>query len=151
MSSTAERQAHYQALFADVARSGVYHLPPGNRDELIAAAEACACHVFRVDLARARDKESLLAAIGNDMAFPEWYGVNWDALADSLGDLGWRPAAGYLVILEHCDRVNGRAHDDFVAALQIFSAAADEWRERGIALWCLADMHADGIAWLPGL
>lgn len=145
------RQAHFQSVFGNVALAGVYHLPPGDRDEIVAAAEACAYQVFRVDLSRARDKESLLAAVGRDMAFPEWFGVNWDALADSLGDLGWRPAEGYLVILEHCDRINGRAHDDLVAALHIFSAAADEWRERGVAFWCLVDMHADGIAWLPAL
>ena len=30
-----------------------------------------------------------------------------------------------------------------------FSAATDEWRERGIALWCLTDAQADDIAQLP--
>lgn len=150
-SAPSERQQHFQTLFGNVARAGVYHLPPGNRDELIAAAEACAYGVFRVDLAHARDKDSLLAAIGRDMAFPEWFGCNWDALADSLGDLAWRPAEGYLVLIEHCDRVNGQAHDDFVTALHIFADAALEWRGRGVALWCLVDMHADGIAWLPAL
>ena len=146
-----ERQQHFQQVFADITRSGVYHLPPGELDELIAAAEANAHVVFRVDLASARNKDSLLKAIGEGMAFPEWFGYNWDALADSLGDLGWRPAEGWLVILENADRINSRAHEDFVSALQIFSAAAEEWRERGSALWCLVDMHADGIAWLPTL
>lgn len=145
------RQSHFQQVFADITRSGVYHLPPGDVDELIAAAEANVHVVFRVDLASARNKDSLLKAIGEGMAFPEWFGYNWDALADSLGDLGWRPAEGWLVILENADRVNSRAHEDFLIALQIFSAAADEWRERGSALWCLVDMHADGIAWLPAM
>ncbi len=146
-----ERQQHFQNIFGNVAHAGVYHLPPGDRDEIIAAAEACAYVVFRVDLTGARDKDGLLAAIGRDMAIPEWFGYNWDALADSLGDLGWRPAEGYLILLEHCDRINSSNHEDFVAALHIASVAAIEWRERGIAFWCLADMHADGIAWLPGL
>lgn len=151
MNASSDKARDYATLLRDISRTGVYHLPYGGREDLIAAAQACAYFVFCVDLASARDKESLLAAIGRDMILPEWFGVNWDALADSLGDLGWRPAEGYLVILEHCDRVNGRAHDDFVVALQIFEAAALEWRERGIAFWCFVDMHADGIAWLPGL
>jgi RNAse (barnase) inhibitor barstar len=134
---------------ADITRAGVYSLATTPLDELIRAAEACAYVVFRVDLTRARDKDSLLKAIGHDMAFPEWFGYNWDALADNLGDLGWRPAAGYLVILEHSERACSRAHDDFITTLQIFSAATDEWRERGIALWCLTDAQADDIAQLP--
>ncbi len=150
-SAPSERQQQLERTFASVAHTGVYHLPAGGATEIIAAAETCGFQVFRVDLSRARDKEGLLAAVGRDMAFPEWFGANWDALADHLGDLGWRPAEGYLVILEHSDRINARGHDDFITALQIFSAAAEEWRERNIAFWCLVDMQADGIACLPGL
>ena len=142
-----------QALLGDVSRAGVYHLPHAGAgpEAFTAAAEACAYFVFRVDLAGARDKNGLLAAIGRDMAFPEWYGHNWDALSDCLTDLGWRPAEGYLVLLEHVDRLHARAESDLVAALNIFAEAAGVWREHGIAFWCLVDMQADGIAWLPGL
>ncbi len=139
------------ALLSDVTRAGVYHLPLGKHEEIIAAAEACAYVVFEVDLKLAKNKDDLLAAIGRDMFFPEWFGYNWDALADSLADLAWRPAEGYVVLLKHCDRLHARAGHDLVAALEIFENAAEEWRERGIALWCLVDMQADGIAWLPGL
>lgn len=146
-------QAHFETLLRDVARAGVYHLPHatrGGHEDLIAAAENCGYVIFRVDLSRARDKQGLLEAVGRDMAFPEWYGSNWDALADCLNDLGWRPGEGYLVLLEHCDLLHERAPSDLVAALRIFEEAADNWREQGIALWCLVDMQADGIAWLPG-
>lgn len=145
--------AQLETLLRDVARAGVYHLPHarhGGHEDIIAAAEKCAYAVFRVDLARVKDKEGLLAAIGRDMAFPEWFGVNWDALADCLNDLGWRPAEGYLVLLEHCDILHERAGGELVAALQIFEEAAGAWREQGVALWCLVDMQSDGIAWLPG-
>ncbi len=156
MSTTTGSQAHFETLLRDSARAGVYHLPYlpelplDGRENLIAAAEACGYVVFRVDLAHARNKDDLLAAIGKDMAFPEWFGTNWDALADCLADLGWRPAEGYLVLLEHCDTLRARAESDLIAALQIFEEAADVWREQGVALWCLVDMQADGIAWLPG-
>ena len=33
-------------------------------------------------------KTGLLAAIGSALAFPEWYGQNFDALADCLRDIG---------------------------------------------------------------
>ena len=85
------------------------------------------------------------------MAFPEWFGHNWDALLDCLADLGWRPAEGYVVILEHCDGIHGRAEPDFVQTLQVFEAAANEWREQGVAFWCFVDMQADGINWLTDI
>jgi RNAse (barnase) inhibitor barstar len=143
----------FEQLLRDVARAGVYHLPDGggSRDEILSAAENCGYVVFPVDLSRVKDKQELLQALGRAMAFPEWYGSNWDALADCLDDLGWRPGEGYLVLLEHGDLLHERAAGDLVAALQIFTEAANSWRERGIALWCLVDMQADGIAWLQGL
>lgn len=154
MSTITASQPDYAALLGNVSRAGVYHLPFALHDKfegLMAAAKDLDYAVFRVDLSEARNKQDLLATIGKAMDFPDWFGDNWDALADCLADLEWSPAEGYLVLLEHCDQLHANAGDDLVAALQLFGAAIDEWRERGIALWCLVDMQADGIAWLPGL
>ncbi|CAB1367479.1 barstar family protein [Denitratisoma oestradiolicum] len=140
---------NYDKLLGQVARAGVYHLPADGREALIRGAEANGCVVFAVDLSGARDKAGLLETIGRTMAFPEWFGHNLDALLDCLADLGWRPGEGYLVLLDHCDGIHGRAEADFVATLQVFEAAAAEWREQGIAFWCFVDMQADGLAWLP--
>ena len=141
----------YEAILAQVEHAGVYHMPLDGETELIAAAERNGFVVFRADLARARDKDGLLETIGREMRFPEWFGANWDALLDCLADLAWRPAEGYVVILEHCDGIHGRAEADFVHALQVFEEAANEWREQGIAFWCFVDMQADGINWLTDL
>ena len=142
---------NYQGILAQVEHAGVYHMPGDGETGLITAAEQNAFFVFRVDLAKARNKDDLLTAIGTAMAFPEWFGHNWDALFDCLADLGWRPAEGYVVILEHCDGIHGHAEADFVQALQIFENAAGEWREQGIAFWCFVDMQADGISWLSDI
>lgn len=140
---------HYQSLFADASRAGVHHLPHGALEPLITGAGAAGCLVQRVDLARARSKDEMLAMIGAALGFPEWFGHNWDALNDCLLDMGWRPAEGYVTILDHCDGIHGRAESDFVKLMQIFQSVAEEWREQGIPFWCLVDMQADGIAWLP--
>lgn len=142
---------NYAGILAQVEHAGVYHMPGDGETGLIAAAEQSAFFVFRVDLAGARNKDELLEAIGKAMAFPEWFGHNWDALLDCLADLGWRPAEGYVVILEHCDGIHGRAEADFVQALQVFESAANEWREQGIAFWCFVDMQADGLNWLTDI
>lgn len=139
-----------EAILAAADKAGVYHLPRLDKDSVLAAAEANGFATFRVDLVAAMDKDALLDGIGKAMAFPEWFGHNFDALADCLADMGWRPAEGYLVILEHCDGIHGRAEDDFATTLEVFEQAANEWRDQGIAFWCLVEMQADGIAWLPG-
>ncbi len=142
---------NYESLLASVKHAGVYHMPLDGEAALIAAAEHNGYLVFRGDLAKARDKKGLLDIIGDTMKFPEWFGHNFDALMDCLADLGWIPAEGYVVILEHCDGIHGRAEADFVQTLQVFEDAANEWREQGVPLWCFVDMQADGINWLADI
>ncbi len=142
---------NYASLLTQVEHAGVFHMPLDGEKALIAAAEQNGYFVFRVDLVKAHDKDDMLRAIGTAMAFPEWFGYNWDALLDCLADLGWRPAEGYVVILEHCDGIHGHAEADFVQTLQVFENAASEWREQGVAFWCFVDMQADGISWLTDI
>ena len=141
--------AHYESLFADVARAGVHHLPHGPIDDLLKGARAAGCLVLRVDLAKARTKDEMLTTVGMALRFPEWFGHNWDALTDCLLDMGWLPATGYMIILDHCDGIHGRAEADFVTLMRVFQNAAETWREDDVPFWCLVDMQADGIAWLP--
>lgn len=141
----------YEAILPKTEHAGVYHMPLDGEAGLVAAAEKTGFAVFRIDLAGVRDKAGLLGAIGQAMVFPDGFGHNWDALLDDLADLNWRPADGYVVILEHCDGIHGLAETDFVQTLQIFEAAANEWREQGIPFWCFVDMMADGINWLADI
>lgn len=141
--------AHYESLFADASRAGVHHLPHGPIDDLLQGARAAGCLVLRVDLAKAGTKDEMLTDVGIALRFPEWFGHNWDALTDCLLDMGWLPATGYVIILDHCDGIHGRAEADFVTLTRIFQDAAETWREDDVPFWCLVDMQADGIAWLP--
>jgi RNAse (barnase) inhibitor barstar len=127
--------AHYENLFANSAAAGVHYLPHGPLDKLLAGAKAAGCLVLHIDLAAARNKEELLGAVAKGLRFPQWFGHNWDALSDSLLDMGWLPATGYVIILEHCDGIHGRAEADFVVLMQVFQEAAETWREDGVPFW----------------
>ena len=145
---------NYPDILARLEHASVYHMPLDGEEALLAAAEQSGFGVFRIDLSPAHDKQTLLECIGKAMAFPDWFGHNWDALLDCLADLGWHSsngAEGYLVILEHCDGIHGHAEADFVQCLQVFATAANEWREQGIPFWCFVDMQADGINWLTDI
>jgi RNAse (barnase) inhibitor barstar len=141
----------FQTLIGDPTRAGVYRFAKRYHDDIERGAGAAACCVFHVDLARARNKEDLLNLVGRGLAFPEWFGHNWDALSDCLLDMGWRPALGYLVILKNAEMVHSRAEQDFASLLQIFSECADQRREEGVPLWCLVELSRDDLPTLASL
>jgi hypothetical protein len=141
--------AFYETLLATADRAGVHHLPQGPIDDLLAGATAGGCLVLRAELSGVCNKDEMLTLIGKALRFPEWFGHNWDALTDCLLDMGWLPATGYVIILDHCDGIHARAEADFVGLLEVFQDAARQWSEDGVAFWCLVDMQDDGIAWLP--
>lgn len=142
-------EVQLQSILADAGKAGVYHLPHIDKKQLVGAAKDGGLAAFRVNLTKVGDKEQMLAAIAKSLKFPRGFGHNFDALADCLADMAWKPADGYLVLLEHCDGIHNQAEEDFVSTLNIFERAASDWREEGIPFWCLVEMKADGIAWLP--
>ncbi len=66
----------------------------GSRAEASRAGWACP----EVDGARMPDLEAMFDAFAAALAFPSWFGRNWDAFADGLRDLSWLPAAGDAVL-----------------------------------------------------
>ena len=81
-----------------------------------------------LDLSGVCDKPSLLARCAARLALPEYFGHNWDALAECLHDPAWMVAPG-AAIWWHGGA--GFAHDaatDAATALEIFATAAREWR-----------------------
>jgi dTDP-4-dehydrorhamnose reductase len=122
----ADVSAHAIAqVLCQPAKAGVYHLPNMDKKVVVAAAKANGHAAFKVDLTKVDNKDEMLDAIAKALKFPKWFGRNFDALADCLSDM------------------------DFVTTLQTFEQAANEWREEGVPFWCLVEMQADGIAWLP--
>lgn len=73
------------------------------------------------------DKHALLAALGHALDFPDYYGENWDALEECLGDLSWRTGPVWLVI-RHADTIPAHLLDQLV---DIFSDAARHWTRAG--------------------
>lgn len=139
------------ALLRQSRRAGVYHLPP-RRESALRAAAADAEFAWReVPLAGVHDKAGFLHTVAQALSFPGWFGHNWDALEDCLTDLSWIEAEGFVVVLRAADEMNGAAEQDLLEALRVFNAAAEAWREEGIAFWTFVELGADGIAFLPEL
>jgi hypothetical protein len=127
----------------DPAKSGVYRA--SRVDDILAVTQGSGLHVARVDLAGAADKGALLARIAGALAFPSWFGGNWDALEDCLGDLSWMPAAGYVLLLEGA---SGLPADERGTLADILASAATSWSERKRPFFAV---FVDGAAELPAL
>jgi hypothetical protein len=101
----------------DPVRSGVYRA--ARADEIVEATRGSGLRVVRI---AGSEKIDLLENIAKALAFPEWFGQNWDALEDCLTDLSWNEAAGYVLIFENAR--NGVITD-------ILASAAEFWAGRG--------------------
>jgi len=141
----------FLSLLSRSERAGLYHMPFAADLALEEAAECLEYPLHRVNLAQVTDKDAFLEVVGQALSFPEWYGRNWDALADCLTDLSWMAADGYVIVLEHSDAFAQAAPADFAMALSIFQAAADTWREDGVPFWTLVGTSGDGMDWLQDI
>ena len=112
------------ARLGDASRSGVYRA--SRADAVEEAVPSTRLSLARVALHGAKTKEALLEAIAASLAFPHWFGANWDALEDCLSDLSWLPASGYVLVIEHA-----QPGDDLGVLIDVLRSAAEWWSERG--------------------
>jgi hypothetical protein len=107
----------------DPSRSGVYRT---SRVDVVAdAVRGSRLNFARVSLGGVEKKEDLLDRIAQALAFPDWFGRNWDALEDCLTDLSWCPAQGHVFVFESV------APDDDVGVLiDVLASSAEFWAAR---------------------
>ena len=127
------------------APSGLYRLKGNPRNPRIdALCRLKGVRLFRVDTRGARSKRVFLSACARTMSFPSWFGANWDALADCLGDLEWAPAVAYLVLLQDVGCFAAESPLQFHRALAVFEDAARRWSRRGTPFRVLVAGDRDG-------
>ncbi|MFJ3233006.1 barstar family protein [Streptomyces sp. NPDC086787] len=84
--------------------------------------------VVTLDLGGATGKADLMDRVARALTLPDWFGRNWDALADSLADpTVWPPGAaerGLLVVVGDW-REYATAHPhEWTVALEVFTDAS---------------------------
>jgi hypothetical protein len=136
----------FAAMLADARRTGVYQVRE-NATEVVRAAQAAGLACFRIDLVRVRAKEEFLDSVSTAMRFPDWFGHNWDALADCLQDLSWIGDSGWVLLLENGGAFSEGRQGEFAAAMELMAGAAQFWRKRGKPFWTLIAGHG---GWDPG-
>jgi hypothetical protein len=80
-----------------------------------------------VDGTRCRTKGALLREVATALDFPAYFGNNWDALEESLNDLEWLPARGYVLVFRHADQVLSASPEDRANLVGILGSTGAEW------------------------
>jgi len=104
---------------SDPARSGVYR----TREEQTILDVT---RGGRLDVATVEAKENLFDDLAQALAFPNWFGRNWDALEDVLGDLSWRKGDGHVVVFRTYP-----TGEDFGILVDVLRTTAEYWAGRG--------------------
>jgi len=128
---------------SDASRSGVYRV--ARADAVVEAIKGSGLHLARLPLEAGEGKEAILRKLARELAFPSWFGGNWDALEDCLADLSWSSAVGHVLLVEGA---NAAAADDVGVLQDILGSTAASWSERGRPFFAL---FLDGDATLPEL
>lgn len=113
------------SLIAGPAPAGVYRLPAGSSaDAARRVAEAAGWHAAAADSADVVDRREVFAALKEAFGFPDWFGHNLDALADSLRDVEAEP--GTLLVWSGSAAFAAAAPDQFRAILAILRDRAND-------------------------
>jgi Barstar (barnase inhibitor) len=110
----------------DPARSGVYRA--SRIDPIVDAVRGSKLSFARIALRDVKDKAALLDRIAQTLAFPSWFGGNWDALEDCLTDLSWCEAPGHVFAFEGFQFLPA---GDIGVLTDVLITAAEFWPERG--------------------
>ena len=118
----------------DEARVLDYH---GHADAVEAAVSHAKIRYLDVDLSHADDKATLFAALATGLKLPEYFGKNFDALADVLEDRDWLGKRGCAIRLAHATHYRKTHPNDWRTLEEILSEASTFWRDRHLPFWVL--------------
>lgn len=125
---------HLALRLKDVKEAGVYAVNC-DLDEVRSAARDAGLVLFDVDLSDVHSKSEFLAALAQKIEAPEWFGKNWDALADALADLSWKIAPGYVLLLVNSTANFNLLGNDHDVARDILETTVNYWKGQGKPFW----------------
>lgn len=133
----------WSAWLAQLDDAAVYFVDASERAAVFQAANALDYATIRLDLGDCRDEAGLFARFAAVFRFPDWFGDNWDALADCLGDLSWWLARGYVLLLNDSAAFRDACPDAWQQLLDVLSDSADSWRAAAVPFWTFVAASAE--------
>jgi hypothetical protein len=141
-----------EALFAGAVAPGVYRTDLRTSAATLGrTAEHHGWQAFHLDGRELATKAEFLEASARALRFPSYFGQNWDAFEESLNDMSWAPAQGYLVVFDGAGQFARTQPDEFAVALGILRESVRRWQAQGTPLIVLlrgAGRAAGDVRWL---
>ncbi len=126
--------SHLALRLKNVKESGIYKINC-DVDDVRSAAREAGLVLFDMDFSAVHSKSEFMAAIAQSIAAPEWFGKNWDALADALDDLSWKEAPGYVMLMVNCNASFNLLLNDHDVAKEILESTVKHWNQLGKPFW----------------
>ncbi|MFE0136609.1 barstar family protein [Streptomyces sp. NPDC059037] len=102
---------------------------------LLDAARGAGLSTVSLDLSGVSDKRGFMGRCARALDLPDWFGHNWDALADCLTDLPRVPSTpGLLLVVSGWQAYAQAAPQEWIVAQEVFSDAVAYARERSTGL-----------------
>lgn len=114
---------------------GIHSTDIDSLDSLASEATERGLFFARIDLTDCSDKAGLLQAFASALAFPSWFGENWDAFADCLADLDWLGAVGHVLLIEGRTAIARHAPEALETCDEILAETVIERGEHGLPMW----------------
>lgn len=126
------------AIFGSYLHSGVYTITSDTDiDSIKKAAAACKLDFLQIDLKKATGKTNFLKKVAQELNFPEYFGMNWDALSDCLTDMSWKSASGYVLLFSDIQSLSKCAPADMEIIREILDSSTQYWKQRKIPFYIL--------------
>lgn len=124
-------------IFDGTVPPGLYRVPSVGPEALL-QAQTENWQAAVLDLGGVTDKAGFLEACASGLELPDWFGRNWDALADCLTDLSWwGETSGYLVLTSGWPSFERTAPEAAGSAAEVLAAAVGYWAVREAPLTVL--------------
>jgi hypothetical protein len=130
--------------------SGVYLL-----DETIPASEVeyvardLDFTFFHLPGSRIRSKKDFLREVAEILHFPDYFGHNWDALADCMTDITSGEENGRVILFDRFDLFAENSPAEFATAMEIFGESALFLSRQGTGYFVLLQGKSSAAPELP--
>lgn len=104
-----------------------------------------------VDSKDVSTKKGCLEQIARELRFPDYFGWNWDAFEEAIQDLAWLPAKGYVLVIDHFDRLAMAEPREWAIGLNILEESANAWKRAGKPMLVLLRGPKDAAPNVPEL
>lgn len=100
-------------------------------DGLEAEAESLGWRCYVLDGTDVESRHAFLEACVETFELPDWFGMNWDALDEALGDLELASVPGVVVLWPGWGEFAEASPRDFAVALDVLGGAVRTWAGEG--------------------